>query len=363
MFFAHSIDGSTYLTGYALSLTLSLVFTGSLVYFLNGNHPLAQYMRSRSLLHKNDRVNPFGGLAVIFSFLITLWAVYLSGALHTDHLKLIQTITFGVGLMALLGFVDDLTNTKPRIKLAVQVVIAIVLYFAGFQIARIGDWIELGHFSFIVTVLWVVGITNSLNLIDGQDGLASGIVFLSCLTLVFVYLEREIFEAPFLAVILAGSIFGFLIFNFPPAKIILGDTGSLPLGLMVSLLTLLPLSQGYTDEIYYLIPITTLILPITDTTFAFFRRIFKGISPFARDADHLHHRLRRLGLSPARSIFILFGFAFYFDLLSLVPTYRINLIPNFIPFFFGFVLFSLTVMILILRYYENKQAIHEDAIV
>ena len=196
--------------------------------------------------------------------------------------------------------------------------------------------VELGPFSILFTILWIVGITNSINLIDGADGLASGLIFLSCMTLTFVYLERDIIEPSFLSVILAGSVLGFFIFNFPPAKIILGDTGSLPLGLLIALITLLPLNQKFTDEIYYLIPIITLLLPILDTTFAFFRRILKGVSPFSRDAEHFHHRLENLGFSPVKSISILFIFCFYFDITVLMPIHNINIIPKLIPRLFYF---------------------------
>ena len=216
--------------------------------------------------------------------------------------------------------------------------------------------IELGYFSILLTVLWVVGITNSINLIDGEDGLASGLIFLACMTLTFVYLERNIIEASFLAVILAGSVLGFFIFNFPPAKIILGDSGSLPLGLLVALITLLPLNQGFTDEIYYLIPIITLLLPILDTTFAFFRRFIKGVSPFSKDTEHFHHRLASLGFSPVKSISILFIFCFYFDLTALVPTYNINLIPMFIPVYFVCVMINITLLLAFLKRLEKKRA-------
>jgi len=264
-------------------------------------------------------------------------------------------LTLGVGMMFFLGIYDDITNCPPRLKLFVQIIIACILYFSGFQIERIGNLVDLGPFSILLTILWIVGITNAINLIDGMDGLAPGIIFFSCLTLAFVYLERNIVEASFLAVILAGSTLGFFFFNLPPAKIILGDTGSLPLGLLVSLITLLPLNQGHTDEIYYLIPVITLLIPIMDTTFAFSRRILKGISPFTKDANHFHHRLENLGLSPGKAISILFAIGFYFDLTAMVPVYQILLIPNFIPIYFISTIVSVAILIFILQRIEKKQ--------
>ena len=257
--------------------------------------------------------------------------------------------------MTVLGIYDDIYHCPPRIKLLCQIIIAIILFLAGFQIDRIGDAIELGSFSILLTVFWIVGITNSINLVDGMDGLASGLIILSCVTLSFVYLERDMVEASFLTVILTGSVFGFFIFNFPPAKIILGDTGSLPLGLIISLITLLPISQKHTDEIYYLIPIITLLIPIVDTTFAFFRRLLKGTSPFSKDAQHFHHRLAKLGFSQLKTITILFLICFYFNLTALLPAHTINLIPNLIPIYFLFIIGNIVVFLYLLNRLEKKK--------
>lgn len=139
-----------------------------------------------------------------------------------------------------------------------------------------------------------------------------------------------------------------------PAKIILGDTGSLPLGLLISLITLLPLSQKNTDEIYYLIPIITLLIPILDTTFAFFRRLLNGTSPFSKDAQHFHHRLAKLGFSPLKTITILFIICLYFNLTALLPAHNINLIQNFIPIYFLFVLGNILVFLYFLKRLEKN---------
>ena len=353
MFSTHPISCITYLAAYALSLFLSVVICFATIRLLKGESGLARFVRSRVHTGRREVVS-FGGVAVIVSFTLTLWLVPLFFGMHPDHRSLFGAITLGTVLMFLLGIYDDLVVARPWTKLTGQLIIAIGLYQFGFHIDRIGDWGELGALSPVVTILWFVGISNSLNLIDGKDGLAGGLIFLSCLTLTLVYLERDIFEAPFLSVILAGSVFGFLLFNYPPAKIILGDTGSLPLGLLISLVTLLPLAEGFTDEIYYLLPLVTLLVPITDTLWAFFRRVRKGVSPFSRDAEHFHHRLERLGLSPTRTIFVLLGIALYFDVWSLVPVFNINLIPKFTPVFFVFILIHLAFLVSWLRKKEKE---------
>ena len=353
-FSTFSISGEIYLAGYFVALALSFGLTLILIKTIRGFNFLT-FLLNRLPISAGKSVSPFGGISVILSFLITLWLLLFLGMVDARNINLFTVLTLGVGLMFLLGIYDDVTDCPPRVKLFIQIVIACVLYFSGFQIDRIGNLVDLGPFSILLTILWIVGITNAINLIDGMDGLAPGIIFFSCLTLVFVYLERNIVEAAFLAVILAGSTLGFFFFNLPPAKIILGDTGSLPLGLLVSLITLLPLNQGYTDEIYYLIPVITLLIPIMDTTFAFSRRALKGISPFTKDANHFHHRLEKLGLSPGKTISILFAIGFYFDLTAMVPVYRIHLIPNFIPIYSIFIIVNVAILIFILQRIEKKQ--------
>ena len=237
IFESHPIPGETYLWSYGIALALSLILTLILVKTISKENWLTHFL-NKLPISTGKPVSPFGGVPVILSFFAVLWFFYLAGWVHQENLRLFQVITLGVGLMTVLGLYDDIYHCPPSIKLFFQIAIAMILYFAGFQIERIGGMIEFGPFSILLTILWITGITNSINLIDGIDGLASGLVFLSCMTLTFVYLEREIVEASFLAVILAGSVLGFFIFNFPPAKIILGDTGSLPLGLLVALIAL-----------------------------------------------------------------------------------------------------------------------------
>jgi len=346
------IEGWVYLSGYGISFAISLSLTITLIWASKNTVILKEFFE-RAIGLTEKRVNPFGGVAVVISFLATLWILFATGNLNPAHRPLLLILTTGVSMMFTLGLFDDIYHLPARFKLVVQIIIALLLYTAGFQIERIGDF-ELGFLSFLVTLLWIIGITNAINLVDGMDGLAGGIVFLSCVTLCLVYLKRDIIEPSFLIVLLGGSILGFLIFNFPPAKIILGDTGSLPLGLLVSLITLLPLNQGFTDEIYYLIPFATLLIPITDTTFAFFRRVIKGTSPFAKDNDHFHHRLERLKFSPLKSISILFSICLFFDLTALIPAYKIDLIPKIIPIYFIFIIAIVALLVGLLKILEKR---------
>ena len=348
------ISGAVYFLGYSVALLAAFGLTLTLIMIFSKLSILARPL-NKLMISMGKPVMPFGGIPVILSFLFVLWFFYFAGWINTENIRLFQKITLGVTLMTALGIYDDIYHCPPRKKLFCQIIIAIILFLAGFQIDRIGNIIQLGSFSILLTVFWIVGITNSINLVDGIDGLASGLILLSCITLSFVYIERDMVEASFLAVILTGSVFGFFIFNFPPAKIILGDTGSLPLGLLISLITLLPLSQKFTDEIYYLIPIVTLLIPILDTTFSFFRRLLKGVSPFSKDALHFHHRLTKLGFSPLKTISILLTICFYFNLTVLLPAHNINFFPKFIPLYFIFIMGNIAVFLYFLKRSENKK--------
>tara|TARA_B100000315_G_C14592351_1_gene596615 strand:- start:2865 stop:3926 length:1062 start_codon:yes stop_codon:yes gene_type:complete len=353
MFNTYPINIKVYILGFVLSFLLSLIITKMLIQVLSRSNFLDGIVKKIPLSAKND-IMPFGGIAVVLSFFIASWALFFIGGIDSGNINLLLIITLSVGFIFLVGIYDDIVGCSSGAKIIIQIAIALILYLSGFQIERIGDWLELNHFAFFLTALWIVGITNSINLIDGEDGLASGIVLLSCLTLFFVYLHRNIFESSLLSIILSGSILGFFIFNLPPAKIILGDNGSLSLGLLVSLITLLPLNQGFTDEIYYLIPVVALLVPIVDTSLSFFRRILNRKNPFSKDKKHLHHRLRQLGLSPQNTILVLFTVSLFFDLVSLIPVYHINLLPNFIPYFFIFAVINIVFMICALRHFEKK---------
>lgn len=338
---------------FAGTLTLSFLMTWYLTRFMSGSHPLARFLLQHALAHKDkEEMSPFGGLAVVASFLIVMWGCFylgwVPGAYHTSLLL----VTVGMLGMILLGFVDDLVNLKPRFKLVVQMVLALFLVLNGMTATQVGDlagpgWAAAG------SVLWIAGITNGFNLVDGQDGLSGGLGFITCCFAVMIFWDRQIFEACLLAALLGGSVLGFLFFNFPPARIYLGNTGSLPLGLAVSLIFVSAWSWGFQDEVYFAVPIALLAVPLSDTVFAFIRRIFKGISPFQRDADHLHHRLENLGLTPSQSLLVLYGVTLYFGLATLAFIRNIGAGPHMTILFSAFLAGNSILLILTLLHFER----------
>lgn len=199
----------------------------------------------------------------------------------------------------------------------VQIIAAIIVAMSGIKIENINipfldnkiffyDWI-----SYIITVGWIVGITNAINLIDGLDGLSSGITLISCVSLLIIFVLTP--SSPLISILLitalAGAIVGFLPFNFSPAKTFIGDTGSNFLGFSLAVISILGVAKTYT-ALVLIAPIIVLGLPIFDTLYAIVRRIINGKSikaVFKADKGHLHHRLMKRGYSQKQAVLILYG--------------------------------------------------------
>lgn len=264
-----------------------------------------------------------GGLAVIIGF--TLSVIYLlvvmsfeeTISLFEPENYYIKLIGFFVGL-AVLGafcFIDDLKNINPFVKLLGQTIAAIIVAMCGIQIDKISlpffeTIFNKEVFSIIITVIWIVGITNAINLIDGLDGLSSGVSLISCISLVIIFaLNGSPLISILLVTALAGSILGFLPYNFNPAKTFLGDTGSNFLGYSLSIISILGMAKTYT-AIVIIAPLLVFALPLLDTTLAIGRRIIKTKSikaVFQADKEHLHHKIMKRGYSQKQAVLILYG--------------------------------------------------------
>ncbi len=229
---------------------------------------------------------------------------------------LTNTMIFTVGL------IDDVKPLGARVKLLGQIGAACVLYSLDVSIEdltnpfRAGAHFHLGAWSFPVTVLWLVAIPNIINLIDGMDGLASGFGLLLSLTLAFVGHFSGKPEMVLISVVMSGALSGFLIFNFPPAKIFLGDGGAYLIGFFIASSSLLSTEKG-SILAALLVVIVALGVPILDTLFAIIRRGLRGISIFHADAEHIHHRLMLMGFSKARALVALYSVSLVLSLLGI----------------------------------------------
>lgn len=240
-------------------------------------------------------------------------ALYISGLIGALPFLKDNSETFGILLagtfVLLIGLLDDLIDLQPRIKLAGQIVACVILLVSGVKIDFVTDFISghglvaLGLLTWPLTLLWVIGLTNTVNLVDGVDGLAGGIVFIALATLLAVRLVTPHLHAPELignVLVLTASIMGallaFLRFNIYPAVIFMGDSGAYFLGFMTAALSVAGATKG---SILFplVVPLIALGLPVLDVFFAILRRYSKKVPIFQADKEHLHHRLLQKGFS------------------------------------------------------------------
>ena len=285
-------------------------------------------------------ISRLGGVAIWSSAMLTfLFLVLLS---YYPYGSLLSGILLGGSLMFLLGLVDDIYNLDAKFKLVIQLSIATIVYLLGVQIDTIfnpfGGVIHLGIFSYPITLLWIVGISNAVNFIDGVDGLAGSVITVSSITLALI------------AFILAGSMLAFLTFNFNPAKIFMGDSGALFSGFLLATLSIAGVMKG--AALAVLLPFLVLAVPIMDITYSSLRRIMKGKSPFVADAEHIHHKLLKAGFSQKKTVAILTSVAVVGGALA---TYFTGTLKNY--FIYIAVLILIMVVLSLVSVMTKPQAI------
>ncbi|MEW6621849.1 MAG: MraY family glycosyltransferase [Bacillota bacterium] len=244
-----------------------------------------------------------GGLAIYFGFTAAI--------VFTQPLSMkIVGLLLGCTIIILLGLLDDIKGVSPKAKLLGQSIAALVVVFFGIRVEFLtnpfADILSLGILAIPFTVLWIVGVTNAINLIDGLDGLAAGTSGIAAVTIAIVAWMEGHAAVAMLSLVLAGAVFGFLPFNFNPARIFMGDTGSMFLGYSLSVLAVIGLTKSATI-ISIFIPIIILGLPIFDTAFAIIRRIVNGSPIFQADKEHLHHQLLDIGMTHKQVVLIMYG--------------------------------------------------------
>ncbi len=274
-----------------------------------------------------------GGLAIIAGFLVSI--IYLLIVLSIEksinlaedntYMKLIGFFIGGL-IIAIVCFIDDLKDLPPLVKLAAQIVVAVIVVLFGLRIdnVNIPFLYNIGlpnAFSIILTIGWIVGITNAINLIDGLDGLSSGIALISCISLLIIFaLNGSPIIAILLITALAGALSGFLPFNFNPAKTFMGDAGSNFLGYCLSVISIFGVAKTYT-LVVIVAPLIVLGLPVLDTLIAIVRRIVKGKSIKAimkPDKGHLHHTLLKKGFTQREAVFIMYAITAALGLFAIV---------------------------------------------
>lgn len=255
-----------------------------------------------------------GGLAIFISFILGMFI------LHPVNPASIA-ILIGSFIIVFTGICDDLFELSAKYKLLGQLVAAFSVVFLGdLQVIFInlpfGGHLEFGYLSIPITILWIVGITNAINLIDGLDGLAAGVSSIALVTISgMALIQGNMFVVAVGTIVLMGTL-GFLYHNFHPASIFMGDTGALFLGFIISVLSLL----GYKNVTFisFIIPVIILGVPISDTFFAIMRRIINKQPLSAPDKSHLHHCLLRLGYTHRQTVLLIYAMAAFFGLVAVI---------------------------------------------
>lgn len=261
------------------------------------------------------RIMPrLGGLAIYLSFILTYLVYRPDGEFD-------KALLIGATIIIITGMLDDMLEITAKAKILGQLsAAAVIVVFGDIQVEFInlpfGGTLEFGYFSIPLTILWIVAITNAVNLIDGLDGLAAGVSTIALITLSAMAI---IIGNPFVAsatAILAASTLGFLVFNFYPARIFMGDTGALFLGYMISVFALLGF-KGVT-MFALIIPIIMLGVPVSDTFFAIVRRLREKQPLSAADKSHLHHCLLNVGFTHRQTVLIIYSIAALFGVTALI---------------------------------------------
>ncbi len=313
----------TFLVTFLLSLMVALGLTVAV-----RNRALAWGWVDQANSSRKVHARPIprlGGIAIVGGFFAPLCALFFVdsgvGYLFRSHEELVWGLFCGSAAIVALGLYDDLRGTGARLKFTVQFAVAIGLYLLGFRVELVanpfGAEFSLGALSLPLTLLWIVGVVNALNLIDGLDGLAGGVAFFGVSTNFILSLVRGDVVMCLLMAALAGAILGFLVFNFNPASIFMGDTGSMFLGFVLAAVSLKTSTKSGT-AVAMLVPIMALGLPIMDTLLAMVRRSVLGRPMFSADKEHIHHRLMsRLVLSHRSAVLVLYGLCGLFTLTAL----------------------------------------------
>lgn len=261
-----------------------------------------------------------GGLAIFLGFI-------LSVVLFADIDMQARGILLGAIVVVMLGAVDDIIPLPAWLKLIVQIGAALIAVAFGVRIELLSnpniwssaDFLKLGIWSVPVTVIWIVGITNSVNLIDGLDGLAVGVSAIASMAMLVVSLVLGQINTALILAALVGACIGFMPYNLNPAKIFMGDTGALLLGYVMATVSITGLLKFYAI-ISFTVPLLALGLPIFDTLFAIIRRLLKGQNPMSPDRGHFHHRLIDMGLSQKQAVAVLYAISAVLGLAAVLIT-------------------------------------------
>ncbi len=299
---------------------------------------------------KEKNIPRIGGIAIVISLIISLLIIRMTFShifLNIEEEANYSLLSLAVLIVFILGIYDDLKGAEAVKKFLLQIIAAILIYFAGFKIAEISvpfigtKSLGFDFLSFLLTIIWVVGITNAVNIMDGLDGLAVGVSFFAALSMGLLAFISAQYHIVLMIAVLLGAMIGFFPFNFPRAKIYLGDSGSMVIGFLLAVLSISKIHRKVSLAMALMIPIIILFLPILETLVTITRRVYRRQSIFTGDTDHFHYRFLRKGFSETKAtlslIFISFLFSMAGVLFNFIQT-RLRLMLFILICFIGFLL-------------------------
>lgn len=295
-----------YILAFLIAVVVALAITPGVI-FLAAKTGAMDAPDARKV-HKKP-IPRIGGLGIYAAFMVSMLTVMAFTDLSADVFHELVGLMVSGTMIVILGLIDDYTNLPAKVKLAGQIAAACVLVAFDVRIDFIsdpfGDFLYLEVFAIPATIFWIVGLTNTVNLIDGLDGLAAGVATIAAVTIFLVALQQNFLLVAVLTAALAGAAIGFLYYNFNPARIFMGDTGSMFLGFMLAGISIIGAVKS-AATIALIVPILALGLPILDTTFAIVRRYRGGVPIFKPDKGHLHHRLLDLGFTQRQAVLLMY---------------------------------------------------------
>lgn len=326
---------------YAAAFLLSIISAGFLTWFVR-EISIARGWVVPPSSSRHVHLTPIprlGGVAIYLTFALVSCLCLVGGQIsNSDRLgldaALFIALTIPATLLFLVGLIDDVLDIRPAVKLFFQIAAGLGLYVAGLHATDVHPILFGTNFgtaiNLLSTVFWVIAISNAVNIIDGLDGLAAGSTLFSIVTIFVMAIVSGKSVVAVVALILAGSLIGFLKFNFHPASIFLGDSGSLFIGFMLSGLALAGRSDRYPAALTMAIPMVALGFPLVETAVSILRRFISGKKIFEADRAHIHHRLLELGLTQRQVVGVLYGFSAICALLSIVLMYPAPLSAAFV---------------------------------
>ena len=302
-----------YILAFVISLLASFLLTPSVKKLAFKIGALDKPEKRKVHTHVMPRL---GGLAIYCGFII---AILCTVHINKDVLGIITGGTF----IVLLGVLDDKYSLPAKVKLLGQIVAALILCAFDIKIEWLnnpwGGYFYLDLFSVPFTVFWVISFTNVVNLIDGLDGLAAGVSGIASITVILVAVQQGFYSVAVITAALAGGIIGFIRYNFNPASIFMGDTGSMFIGYMLAAISIFGAVKS-AATIALIVPAVALGLPIMDTAFAILRRYTNGRPIFQPDKGHLHHRLLAMGMSQRQAVVLMYAISAALSVAAVVLT-------------------------------------------